>query len=93
MEERLRDMEGKMNQLSGTELETLLDSYHKLSHEFEQLNGYAYRSEVVGILKGLGVIILNVLLPLLLSLTGFIIISTNAINIFKDITAVYVLVK
>ena len=54
MEERLRDMEEKMNRLSGAELDTLLDSYHKLSHEFEQLNGYAYRSEVVGILKGLG---------------------------------------
>lgn len=40
---------------------------------------------IFGILKGLGVIILNVLLPLLLSLTGFIIISTNTINIFKDI--------
>ena len=40
---------------------------------------------IFGILKGLGVIILNVLLPLILSLTGFIIISTNAINIFKDI--------
>lgn len=54
MEERLRDMEGKMNALSGSELEDLLNAYHKLSHEFEQLNGYAYRSEVVGILKGLG---------------------------------------
>lgn len=54
MEERLRDMEGKMNTLSGAELEELLNSYHKLSHEFEQVNGYAYRSEVVGILKGLG---------------------------------------
>ena len=54
MEERLRDMEAKMNALSGTQLEELLNSYHKLSHEFEQVNGYAYRSEVVGILKGLG---------------------------------------
>ena len=54
MEERLREMEAKMNQLSGAELDTLLESYHKLSHEFEQVNGYAYRSEVVGILKGLG---------------------------------------
>ena len=54
MEERLRDMEGKMNILTGTDLEELLNSYHKLSHEFEQVNGYAYRSEVVGILKGLG---------------------------------------
>ena len=54
MEERLRDMEAKMNTLSGAELEELLNAYHKLSHEFEQVNGYAYRSEVVGILKGLG---------------------------------------
>ena len=54
MEERLRDMEAKMNTLSGAELDDLLNAYHKLSHEFEQVNGYAYRSEVVGILKGLG---------------------------------------
>lgn len=54
MEERLRDMESKMNTLTGDKLEELLNSYHKLSHEFEQVNGYAYRSEVVGILKGLG---------------------------------------
>ena len=54
MEERLRTMEAQMNQLSGTELETLLDGYHRLSHEFELLGGYTYRSEVNGILKGLG---------------------------------------
>ena len=54
MEQRLRSMEEKMNHLSGAELEQLLDSYHKLNHEFEQLNGYAYRSEVTGIIKGLG---------------------------------------
>lgn len=54
MEARIREMEDKMNQVSGTELEHLLESYHKLSHEFEQQNGYAYRSEVTGIIKGLG---------------------------------------
>ena len=54
MEERLRDMETQMNTLSGEALEQLLDTYHKLSHEFEQANGYAYRSEVTGILKRLG---------------------------------------
>ena len=54
MEERLRNMEAQMNTLSGEALEQLLDTYHKLSHEFEQVNGYAYRSEVTGILKGLG---------------------------------------
>ena len=54
MEERLREMEAKMNELSGAELEALLESYHRLSHEFERVDGYAYRSEVTGILKGLG---------------------------------------
>lgn len=43
-----------MNTLTGQELETLLDGYHRLSHEFELLGGYTYRSEVTGILKGLG---------------------------------------
>ncbi|WP_456109512.1 ABC-F family ATP-binding cassette domain-containing protein [Roseburia hominis] len=54
MEERLRGMEAQMNTLTGQELETLLDGYHRLSHEFELLGGYTYRSEVTGILKGLG---------------------------------------
>lgn len=54
MEERLRGMETQMNTLTGQELETLLDDYHRLSHEFELLGGYTYRSEVTGILKGLG---------------------------------------
>ena len=54
MEERLRGMEAQMNALAGQELETLLDGYHRLSHEFELLGGYTYRSEVTGILKGLG---------------------------------------
>ncbi len=54
MEERLRGMETQMNTLTGQELEALLDGYHRLSHEFELLGGYTYRSEVTGILKGLG---------------------------------------
>ena len=54
MEERLRGMETQMNTLTGQELETLLDGYHRLSHEFELLGGYTYRSEVTGILNGLG---------------------------------------
>lgn len=54
MEERLRDMETQMEHLTGEKLEALLDTYHRLSHEFELAGGYAYRSEVVGILKGLG---------------------------------------
>lgn len=54
IENRLRDMEAMMNQLEGKELEDHLNSYHKLSHEFELAGGYSYRSEVTGILKGLG---------------------------------------
>lgn len=54
MEEKLRGMEEKMNHLTGAELEGLLEDYHKLSHEFELVEGYSYRSEVIGILKGLG---------------------------------------
>ena len=54
MEERLRGMEAQMNALTGQELEALLDGYHRLSREFELLGGYTYRSEVTGILKGLG---------------------------------------
>ena len=54
MEAQLREMEAKMNRLSGEALEALLENYHRLSHEFELLGGYTYRSEVTGILKGLG---------------------------------------
>lgn len=54
MEERLREMETEMNHLSGDALNALLDSYHRVSHEFDLLGGYTYRSEVTGVLKGLG---------------------------------------
>ena len=54
MEARLREMESKMNETEGAELESLLDSYHRISHEFELLGGFSYRSEVTGVLKGLG---------------------------------------
>lgn len=54
MEEKLRGMEEKMNCLTGAELEGLLEDYHRLSHEFELVEGYSYRSGVTGILKGLG---------------------------------------
>lgn len=54
MESRLREYEAQMKHVEGEELERLLESYHRLQHEFERLDGYAYRSETVGILKGLG---------------------------------------
>ena len=51
MEQKLRDMESEMNSRTGEELEKLMDIYHRQSHEFEQQGGYAYRSEVTGILN------------------------------------------
>ncbi len=54
MEQKIREMEHKMKLVSGTELEALMDSYARLTHSFELSNGYAYKSEVVGVLKGLG---------------------------------------
>lgn len=54
MEENLRRMEAEMKNAEGIELERLLSSYTRLNHEFELQNGYACRSEAVGVLKGLG---------------------------------------
>lgn len=54
MEEKLRDMESKMNQYQGQELEDFMESYNRLNHEFELRGGYSYQSEIVGVLKGLG---------------------------------------
>ncbi len=54
MEEQLRSMELSMKELSGEQLDTLMDQYARLNHEFELQNGYAYKSELTGVLKGLG---------------------------------------
>ena len=54
MEERLRAMEVQMKNASGEELNRLMNSYTRLTHEFELENGYAYKSELMGVLNGLG---------------------------------------
>ncbi len=54
MNQKLRDIEEELNILSGDALNTRLDTYHRLTEEFDRMNGYAYESEVVGVLKGLG---------------------------------------
>ena len=43
-----------MKNATGEQLDTLLDQYTKMNHQFELENGYAYQSEIVGVLKGLG---------------------------------------
>lgn len=54
LEERLRALELKMKSAAGAELDHLLESYSRLDHEFELQNGYAWKSEITGVLKGLG---------------------------------------
>ncbi len=54
LESRIRTLEQEMKSLEGSALKTALDTYTRLNHEFEQKNGYAYKSEVIGVLKGLG---------------------------------------
>ena len=53
-EETIRRLEHDMKQAQGVELERMLNTYTRLTHEFELNNGYAYKSEVIGVLKGLG---------------------------------------
>ena len=54
LEEQIRTTELAMKQASGAKLDDLLATYTRISHEFESQNGYAYKSEIIGILKGLG---------------------------------------
>lgn len=54
MEIRMREMETEMKHITGEALTKLMDSYSRLTHEFEMENGYAYKSELTGVLKGLG---------------------------------------
>ncbi len=54
LDQTIRQLEHDMKSATGTELERMLNTYTRLTHEFETKNGYSYKSEVVGILKGLG---------------------------------------
>lgn len=54
LEASIRQTEADMKQASGEKLELLLKKYANLTHRFEDINGYACKSEITGILKGLG---------------------------------------
>lgn len=56
MEERLRKMEEEMAHLSGHDLDSHMDSYDKLSNTFKNAGGLTYKSEINGIINGLGFI-------------------------------------
>lgn len=54
MEEQIRELEKSMGSLCEEELSRAMDSYARLTETFEKKNGYAWKSEIVGVLKGLG---------------------------------------
>ncbi len=54
MEQQIRSLELQMKDAQGEELEQMLSTYSRLNHTFELENGYAWQSEITGVLKGLG---------------------------------------
>ena len=50
----IREMEKKLSSLEGTQLEQALNRYGDLTHEFEERDGYAYKSRLTGVIRGLG---------------------------------------
>lgn len=54
LEEKIRECENNMKHAEGDALEDLMKQYTSLTHAFETGGGYLYRSELVGVLKGLG---------------------------------------
>lgn len=54
MEANIRQLELDMKSAKGEELEKILETYNRLSSTYDRENGYAYESEITGVLKGLG---------------------------------------
>ena len=54
LEKQIRVTELQMKHLQGEALAEALRTYHLLTERFEQANGYAWQSELIGVLKGLG---------------------------------------
>ena len=54
LDHSIRNMEKQMQHVSGKELESLLEKYHRLQTEFEAKEGYTCKSQIMGIINGLG---------------------------------------
>lgn len=54
LEQKIRSTELQMKTASGDTLQRLMNTYSDLTHAFESGGGYAYKSELTGVLKGLG---------------------------------------
>lgn len=52
--DHMKQLEQDMKNVSGEALDKMLDTYARLTHRYEDANGYAYKSEITGVLKGLG---------------------------------------
>lgn len=54
LEKRMEHLSTQMENTQGKELEPIIKQYDRVRHRFEQLDGYSYKSEIIGVLKGLG---------------------------------------
>lgn len=54
MEQQIRSIELELKNLGKEALKERLETYNRLVSTFEAMNGYAYESEITGVLKGLG---------------------------------------
>lgn len=55
MEQDLRLLENELHTVTDeSELKSIMENYENLSHVFQLENGYAYQSEITGVLNGLG---------------------------------------
>ncbi|MGN0245108.1 MAG: ribosomal protection-like ABC-F family protein [Lachnospiraceae bacterium] len=55
MEQDLRLLENELHTVTDeSELKSIMENYENLSHIFQLENGYAYQSEITGVLNGLG---------------------------------------
>lgn len=54
LDEKIHQLENDMKLVTGKDLDNMLNTYTRLTHEFELKNGYSYKSEITGVLKGLG---------------------------------------
>ena len=53
-ENKIRELENRMHSSPSHELDAIMERYAALTHDFELRNGFAVRSEVTGVLRGLG---------------------------------------
>ncbi len=54
MEARIRQLEQEMEGKTEEELTPILEAYNRLSTQYDRENGYAYESEITGVIAGLG---------------------------------------